>query len=120
MEIVILSAFKEIRLTYRVISVIMAYTMIQSYKDKRTTLFAQGERVKEFQAFSRQLEKRLEILDAAPTKESLMALPSNHFESLAGDRKGQCSIRVNQRWRICFAWPEGAAGPSNVEIVDYH
>jgi proteic killer suppression protein len=47
-------------------------------------------------------------------------LPGNRFESLTGDRKGQYSIRINDQWRICFEWPDGAAGPSNVEIVDYH
>ena len=29
-------------------------------------------------------------------------------------------MRINDQWRICFDWPDGAAGPSNVEIVDYH
>ena len=50
----------------------------------------------------------------------LAALPGNRFEALAGDRKGQYSIRVNDQWRICFEWPDGAPGPSSVEIVDYH
>ena len=40
--------------------------------------------------------------------------------TLLGDRRGQYSIRINQQWRICFEWPKGVAGPSNVEIVDYH
>jgi proteic killer suppression protein len=39
---------------------------------------------------------------------------------LAGDRKGQYSVRINDQWRICFEWPSRAPGPSNVEIVDYH
>ena len=50
----------------------------------------------------------------------LAVLPGNRFEALGGDRNGQYSIRVNDRWRICFEWPEGVPGPSNVEIVDYH
>lgn len=94
--------------------------MILSYRDKRTRQFAEGKVVKAFQSFSRQAEKRLEILDAAPTKDALMMLPSNRFEALAGDRTGQFSIRINDQWRICFEWPEGNPGPSNVEIVDYH
>ncbi|WP_199314304.1 type II toxin-antitoxin system RelE/ParE family toxin [Planktothrix sp. FACHB-1365] len=65
--------------------------MPQKYKDKRTAKFAAGDRVKEFQAFERQAYKRLEILEAAPNKESLKALPSNRFEALGGDRKGQYS-----------------------------
>lgn len=42
------------------------------------------------------------------------------FEALKGDRKGQCSIRINDPWRICFEWPDKSPGPMNVEIVDYH
>jgi proteic killer suppression protein len=79
-----------------------------------------GKRVKEFQAFERQAYKRLEILEAAPNKEALMFLPSNRFEALGGDRKGQYSIRINDRWRICFEWSEIEEQPFNIEIVDYH
>ena len=94
--------------------------MIQSYRDKRTKEFAEGKRVKEFEGFRRQAEKRLDILDAATGLPDLQALPSNALESMKGDRKGQYSIRINRQWRICFEWPEGQSGPSNVEIVDYH
>ena len=94
--------------------------MIQSYRDKRTKEFAEGTRVKEFEGFRRQAEKRLDILDAATGLPDLQALPSNALESMKGDRKGQYSIRINMQWRICFEWPEGQSGPSNVEIVDYH
>lgn len=94
--------------------------MIQSYRDKRTKEFADGKRVKEFEGFRRQAEKRLYILDAATSLADLQALPSNALEGMKGDRKGQYSIRINMQWRICFEWPEGQSGPSNVEIVDYH
>jgi toxin HigB-1 len=94
--------------------------MQPKYRDKRTARFATGVRVKEFQAFERQAYKRLEILEAALNKEALMSLPSNRFESLSGDRKGQYSIRINEKWRICFEWPEGEPHPFNIEIVDYH
>lgn len=90
------------------------------YRDRRTKRFADGERVREFQAFEWQAYRRLEILDAAPTKEALMMLPSNRFEALGGDRKGQFSIRINEQWRICFEWPEGEPRPFNIEITDYH
>ncbi len=90
------------------------------YRDKRTERFANGEKVREFQIFERQAYKRLDILDSAPHKEALMRLPSNHFEALRGDRKGQFSIRINQQWRICFEWPDGDPRPFNIEIVDYH
>lgn len=94
--------------------------MIQSYRDKRTKEFAEGKRVKEFEGFRRQAEKRLDILDAATGLPDLQALPSNALEGMKGDRKGQYSIRINKQWRICFEWPEGQSGPASVEIVDYH
>jgi toxin HigB-1 len=94
--------------------------MILGYRDKRTEAFARGEFVREFQGFARQAYKRLEILDAATSLDELRALPSNRLESLKGDRSGQHSIRINLQWRLCFEWPEGAPGPSGVEIVDYH
>ena len=90
------------------------------YLDKRTARFATGERVKEFQTIARQAYRRLEILDAAPNKEALMRLPGNRFEALGGDRAGQYSIRNDDRWRICFGWPEESPVPFNIEIVDYH
>ena len=65
--------------------------MRPKYKDKRTKKFASGGRVKEFQAFAKQAYMRLEILDAAPSKESLMMLP----KMLGGDRKSQYSICIS-------------------------
>jgi toxin HigB-1 len=94
--------------------------MIQSYRDKRTKDLAEGKRVKDFDGIRQQAEKRLDILDAATSLADLQALPSNALEALKGDRKGQYSIRINTQWRICFEWPDRQAGPSNVEIVDYH
>jgi toxin HigB-1 len=92
--------------------------MIRSFKDVRTAQLFHGEEVREFQAFARQAEKRLRILDAADTLRALQMLPSNRLEALKGDRRGQYSIRINQQWRVCFAWHED--GPHDVEIVDYH
>ncbi len=94
--------------------------MILSYRDKQTEAFAQGRFVRAFQGFAMQAYKRLEILDAATSVADLTALPSNRLEALRGDRAGQFSIRINRQWRICFEWAEGAKGPSDVEIVDYH
>jgi len=92
--------------------------MIQSFKDKRTRRLFEGERVPAFQSFARQAEKRLRVLDAADRLEALIRLPSNRFKALGGDRLGQYSIRINDRWRICFEWHQD--GPHNVEITDYH
>ncbi len=72
-----------------------------------------------FQSFERQAAKRLSILNAAPSLDTLSKLPSNRLEALSGDREGQFSIRINSQWRICFTWPDGS-GPYRVEIVDYH
>ena len=92
--------------------------MIKSYRDKRTKVFANVKHIKAFQGFKKQAEKRLEILDAADSLNDLAALPSNRFEPLAGDRKGQYSISINKQYRICFTWPSD--GPEKVEITDYH
>jgi proteic killer suppression protein len=92
--------------------------MIIDFKDKRTERFAAGQRVREFAGFSRQAEIRLDRLEAATALSDLGALPGNRLEALKGDRAGLFSIRINDQWRICFAWPDGASGPSRVEIVD--
>jgi len=63
---------------------------------------------------------KLDRLEAATALKDLDSLPGNRFEALAGERKGQYSIRISDQWRICFEWPRGALGPSRVEIVDYH
>jgi proteic killer suppression protein len=94
--------------------------MILSYRDDRTRAFADGRFVRELQGFARQAYRRLEILDAATSLNELKALRSHRLEALKGDRAGQYSVRINTQWRICFEWPRGAAGPSHVEIVDYH
>lgn len=115
-------AYKTSRLTLDVHRQ-SAYTdkqMILSYRNKKTEGFASGTFVKAFQGFEDQAAKRLAILNAAPTLETLRALPSNRLEALRGDRAGQYSIRINQQWRICFEWLDGQPGPSNVEIIDYH
>lgn len=92
--------------------------MIRSFRDKDTEALYEGRKVRKFQTFQKQAERRMQILDSATAIEDLMLLPSNRFETLSGDRKGQHSIRINQQWRICFEWHED--GPHNVEIVDYH
>ena len=94
--------------------------MIVSYRDKRTRDFAAGKRVKVLSGIERPARLKLDRLEAAAALTDLAVLPGNRFEALAGDRKGQYSIRINDQWRICFEWPDGALGPSNVEIVDYH
>jgi proteic killer suppression protein len=94
--------------------------VIVSYRDKRTRDFAAGKQVKAFSGFERAARLKLDRMEAATLLGDLAALPGNRFEALRGDRKGQYCIRSNDQWRICFEWADGAPGPSNVEIVDYH
>ena len=62
--------------------------------------------------------RKLDQLNAAVTLPSLRVPPGNRLEALKGERAGQFSIRVNDQFRICFAWTP--AGPEHVEITDYH
>ena len=94
--------------------------MILGYRDGQTRAFAEGKFVRAFQGFESQAARRLAILNAAPSLDTLRSLPGNRLEALRGDRSGQYSIRINRQWRLCFEWPDGQAGPDNVEIVDYH
>ncbi len=94
--------------------------MIVGFRDKRTREFAEGKHVKAFSGFARQAEMKLDQLEAAESLTDLAVLPGNRFEALKGNRKGQYSIRINDKWRICFEWPARSPGPANVEIVDYH
>jgi toxin HigB-1 len=92
--------------------------VIKTFADQDTQALYQGKRVRRFDGFRAQAEKRLQILRRARTLNDLGALPSNRLEALAGDREGQFSIRINRQWRICFRWQAGDA--YDVEIVDYH
>lgn len=62
--------------------------------------------------------RRLDVLDRAHGLSDLRVIPAIRLKQLKGDRKGQHSIHINDRWRICFVWTK--TGPVNVEIVDYH
>ena len=62
--------------------------------------------------------RKLDRLDSVTKLDELRVPPGNRLELLRGDRQGQCSLRINDRYRICFLWTQ--AGPANVQIVDYH
>ena len=94
--------------------------MIQSFRCKDTQALFGGRSPKRFRAFASVAERKLAQLDGAQTLEFLRAPPGNQLKALKGDRKGQYSIRINDQWRICFAWPKASSGPVDVEIVDYH
>jgi proteic killer suppression protein len=73
---------------------------------------------KRFSGIATVTTRKLIQLNAAATLEFLRSPLGNHLEALKSDRLGQHSIRINDQWRMCFRWT--AAGPADVEIVDYH
>ena len=93
--------------------------MIQSFADKDTELLWNRERVRSIDSRIHSVAlRKLRQLGYAQTLDELRIPPGNRLEALKGDRRGQFSIRINDQWRICFRW--SAAGPEEVEIVDYH
>ena len=97
----------------------MMARMIRSFRDTDTERVFRRERGSKLaRPLQRAALRKLLLLDAAESLDDLRVPPSNHLEKLVGDRKGQYSIRVNDRYRICFRWESGDA--RNVEIVDYH
>ena len=94
--------------------------MILSFKDRDTERLWDGEYVRRLNGIRKQALMRLGRLDAATGLGDLAGLRGNRLEALKGERAGQWSIRINDQWRVCFRWMDGAPGPSDVEIVDYH
>lgn len=93
--------------------------MIKSFQDKETEkIFNRQISTKLPQDIQRVARKKLVIIDAATQLNDLRTPPGNRLEALKGDRKAQHSIRINDQWRVCFIWRDGAA--YSVEIVDYH
>ena len=93
--------------------------MITTFKDKRTEAVFQGFRVSTLPPdILRPAQRKLKMLHNAVSLNDLKIPPANRLEALKGDRRGQYSIRINDRWRICFLWADGNA--CDVEIVDYH
>lgn len=93
--------------------------MIKSFRCKETEKIWGG---KVSRKLPRDMQERalvkLRQLNAATRVDDLRIPPSNHLEKLKGDRKSQMSIRINQKWRLCFVWKNDEA--YDVEIVDYH
>ena len=92
--------------------------MIRSFRSKDTEALFNDVDVPRLRAFERIARRKLVYLHRARSLEDLRVPPGNRLEALKGDRKGQYSIRINDRWRICFVWTRGDA--YDVEIVDYH
>ena len=92
--------------------------MIRSFRNRDAAALFRGIPTRRFRAIARVAQRKLAQLHAAQRLDDLRAFPGNHLEALAGDRKGQHSIRINDPFRICFAWKDGEA--EQVEVVDYH
>ena len=93
--------------------------VIKSFADAETARVWSGRRSRRLPLEIQPIAlRKLRLLNQARTLNDLRLPPGNRLEALKGDRRGQQSIRINQQWRICFRWHDGAA--SDVEIVDYH
>ena len=93
--------------------------MIRSFADRDTERLWEREPVRAFPSdLRRVMLRKLGHVDAAVRLNELRLPTGNRLEKLHGDRAGQHSIRVNDRWRICFRWTGSDA--DDVEIVDYH
>jgi len=91
---------------------------IEAFACRHTELLFKTGSSKRFGSIAAVALRRLDYLHAATSLFELRAPPGNRLEALRGDRVGQHSIRVNDQWRICFVWTD--AGPTDVEICDYH
>jgi len=92
--------------------------VIRSFKNSETEALFAGRFSQRLQQVARVAQRKLQQVHAAHELRDLAAFPGNRLEALAGDRRGQHSIRVNDQYRICFVWKDGDA--EDVEIVDYH
>ncbi len=92
--------------------------MIKTFKCADTEALSKGRRVKRFARIESVARRKLRQLQIAGRLEDLRVPPGNRLEALKDDRAGQHSIRVNDRFCVCFRWT--AAGAEDVEIVDSH
>jgi proteic killer suppression protein len=91
--------------------------VIRSFADRDTERLFDDQFVKAFSSIERMARRKLMLLDAATRLDDLLVPPGNRLEALKGDRRGQHSIRIDDQWRICFRWEDGA---HDVQIIDYH
>lgn len=100
-----------IRFTYYILM------MIKSFKCKETEKLYDTGKSRKFNNLRSIALRKLDMIEAAADINDLRSPPGNRLEALSGNRQGQHSIRINNQYRICFIWSDGA---ENVEIVDYH
>ncbi len=92
--------------------------MIISFACQDTEMLFNSHSVTRFRNMERVARRKLLMLHAATSLQTLRVPPGNRLEALAGNRKGQHGIRINGQWRVCFRWAD--EGVVDVEIVDYH
>ena len=92
--------------------------MIRSFAEKETRAIFETGRSRRWNSVARVAVRKLVQIDSVKTLDELNVPPGNRLEALAGDRAGLHSIRLSDRWRICFRWESD--GVYDVEIVDYH
>jgi toxin HigB-1 len=92
--------------------------VIKSFKTEDTERLFNNERVQRFVAIESVARRKLNMLHAAKKLDDLRVPPGNKLHKLDGEREGQCAIRINDQYRVCFKWREGDA--YDVEIADYH
>jgi toxin HigB-1 len=93
--------------------------VIQSFGDRDTEALFNSEQIKKLHSnLFRRARSKLLIIHAAVSEDDLRVPPGNNFEKLKGDKKGWCSIRINDQWRVVFKWADGNA--RDVTITDYH
>ncbi len=97
----------------------LLFLMIAGFRDTETEELCATGRCKRLPfELCRQRLRKLYLIHAAVALENLSVPPGNRLEKLHGDRDGQHSFRVNDKYRICFVWRDGNA--HEVEVVDYH
>ena len=93
--------------------------MIISFRCKETKKIWEGIRSSKFpENIQERILRKLRQLDASNALEDLKKPPGNNLENLKGNRRRQMSIRINQKWRLCFVWEN--YGVCDVEVIDYH
>jgi proteic killer suppression protein len=93
--------------------------MIRSFRDRETERIWNGQRSRRLPGDMQDVAlRKLRQLNRAQRLDDLRIPPDNRLEALAGNRRGQHSIRINDQWRICFVWVQGEV--QDVEICDYH
>ncbi|MGC9948075.1 MAG: type II toxin-antitoxin system RelE/ParE family toxin [Bryobacteraceae bacterium] len=91
--------------------------MIRSFRCRETEKLLCRQHSRKFGNVETVARRKLRMLEDAEMLADMAAVPGNRLEALSGGREGQHSIRINDQWRICFVWRDGAA--ERVEIVDY-